>query len=177
VLGSTSRSRWGYACSKAIDEFMALAYYRDYGLPTVVMRFFNTVGPRQTGRYGMVLPTFVRQALEGDPITVYGDGLQSRTFTYVQDVVRAVVGLMDTGAAIGQVFNVGGTEEITILGLAERVKYLTESRSPIVKMSYDEAYQDGFEDMRRRVPDIGKLRRLIGFDPRTRHRHYDPAGG
>ncbi len=167
VLGNTTKSRWSYACSKALDEFLALAYHKDYGLPVVIMRFFNTVGPRQTGAYGMVLPTFVSQALSGKPITVYGDGQQSRTFTYVQDVVQAIMGLIDTEAAVGQVFNVGGIGEITILELAQRVKRLTNSDSPIIKLSYDEAYQEGFEDMRRRVPDISKLNKLMGFKPRV----------
>lgn len=167
VLGNTTKLRWSYACSKAIDEFMALAYYRDCNLPVIVMRFFNTVGPRQTGSYGMVLPTFVRQALEGKPITVYGDGLQSRTFTYVKDIIEGVIGLMNTDAAIGQVFNLGGVEETCIYDLAKRVKLLTQSESPIVKLSYDEAYDVGFEDMRRRVPDISKIKSFIDFDPQT----------
>lgn len=167
VMGRTTKSRWSYACSKAIDEFLALAYNTQYGLPTVVMRFFNTVGPRQTGRYGMVLPTFVRQALSGEPITVYGDGMQTRTFTYVKDIVRGIIGLMDHDGAIGKVFNLGGKEEISILEFAWRVKEVTGSHSPIVKISYEEAYSEGFEDMRHRVPDISKIERLIGFDPAT----------
>src|SRR5687768_2456341 len=166
VLGATVRHRWAYACSKLLDEFLALAYWKEKKLPVVVVRLFNTVGPRQTGQYGMVLPTFVRQALAGQPITVYGDGTQSRSFTYVGDVVDALVKLMVEPRAIGEVFNIGHTEEITIGALAERVKELTNSGSPIAHVPYDEAYEAGFEDMPRRVPDIGKLRRLIGYDPR-----------
>jgi UDP-glucose 4-epimerase len=167
ILGSTTKSRWSYACSKAIDEFLALAYHRECGLPVVIMRFFNTVGPRQTGNYGMVLPTFVRQALEGKPITIFGDGEQTRTFTYVENVVQGITGLMYSDKAVGQVFNVGGIEEISIHELAVRVKQLTDSPSPIVRLSYSEAYGAGFEDLRRRVPDISKLKQLTGFDPNT----------
>jgi nucleoside-diphosphate-sugar epimerase len=165
VMGATTKGRWSYACSKAIDEFLALAYWHEKKLPTVVVRLFNTVGPRQTGRYGMVIPTFVKQALSGRPITVYGDGTQSRCFGYVGDVVGALTKLMDHPEAVGKVFNVGSNEEITILGLAERVKTLTQSKSDIVFLPYDEAYEEGFEDMPRRVPDISKIGQLIGFRP------------
>ena len=166
ILGPTTKSRWSYACSKAIDEFLALAYHRERQLPVVILRFFNTVGPRQTGRYGMVVPRFVRQALDGSPITVYGDGAQSRCFTDVEDAVRVTVALSVRPEAIGQVFNVGTSHEVTILELAQRVKALAGSGSPIVHVSYDEAYQPGFEDMRRRVPDIGKAARAVGYAPR-----------
>lgn len=165
ILGPTTRSRWSYACSKAMDEFMALAYHRQLSLPVVIMRFFNTVGPRQTGRYGMVIPRFVRQALDNKPLTVYGDGQQSRCFTYVGDVVGAIVALADEPTAIGQVFNIGGTEEVTIEQLARRTVALADSASEIVYIPYGEAYEEGFEDMRRRVPDIAKIGRLIGWQP------------
>ncbi|MEA2205846.1 MAG: UDP-glucose 4-epimerase [Blastocatellia bacterium] len=165
VMGATTKGRWSYACSKAIDEFLALAYWHEKKLPTVVVRLFNTVGPRQTGRYGMVIPTFVKQALSGRPITVYGDGKQSRCFGYVGDVVGALIKLADHPDAVGKVFNIGSNEEITILGLAERVKKLTQSNSEIVFLPYDEAYEEGFEDMPRRVPDISKVNALIGFKP------------
>jgi UDP-glucose 4-epimerase len=167
VLGPTTKSRWSYACSKAIDEFLALAYHREHGLPVVILRFFNTVGPRQTGRYGMVVPRFVRQALDGQPITVHGDGSQSRCFTDVEDTVRATVSLAASPAAVGEVFNVGSGQEVTIGELAERVKGLTGSRSPIVRVPYDEAYQPGFEDLRRRVPSITKADRVVGYRPRV----------
>ena len=166
VMGATTKGRWSYACSKAIDEFLALAYWREKKLPTIVVRLFNTVGPRQTGQYGMVIPTFVKQALAGRPITVYGDGTQSRCFGYVGDVVGALIGLMENEAAVGQVFNIGSNEEITILELAQRVKELTRSSSDIVFVPYDEAYEEGFEDMPRRVPDISKVRELVGFHPK-----------
>ena len=166
VLGATMKHRWAYASSKIIDEFLALAYWKEKKLPVIIVRFFNTVGPRQTGRYGMVLPTFVRQALLGHPITVFGDGTQSRSFTYVGDVVEALVALAHEPRAIGQVFNVGNTGEVTIADLAQRVKTLTGSLSPIQYIPYDEAYEAGFEDMPRRVPDISKLRELIGYEPR-----------
>jgi len=165
VMGATNKGRWSYACSKAIDEFLALAYWREKKLPTIVVRLFNTVGPRQTGQYGMVIPTFVKQALAGRPITVYGDGQQSRCFGYVGDVVGALIKLMDNSSAVGQVFNIGSNQEITILELAERVKQLTQSDSEIVFMPYDEAYEEGFEDMPRRVPDISKISELVGFRP------------
>jgi len=167
VLGPTVKHRWAYACSKAIDEFLALAYWKEKKLPVVIARLFNTVGPRQTGRYGMVIPTFVRQALAGQPITVYGDGTQSRSFTYVGDVVRALVSLANEPRAVGQVFNVGNTVEISIGDLALRVKELTGSPSPIVRIPYDQAYEAGFEDMPRRLPDISKIRALVGYEPRV----------
>ncbi len=165
VFGPTIKSRWSYGCSKAIDEFLALAYWRQWKLPVVIARFFNTVGPRQTGRYGMVIPTFVAQALAGEPITVFGDRNQSRCFTYVSDAVRAMATLSECPKAVGEVFNIGSTEEITIDELALRVKQFTGSPSKIVHVPYDEAYEDGFEDMQRRVPDISKLQRAIGYAP------------
>ena len=165
VMGATTKGRWSYACSKAIDEFLALAYWREKKLPTVVVRLFNTVGPRQTGQYGMVIPTFVRQALSGRPITVYGDGKQSRCFGYVGDIVGALIKLMDHKDAVGNVFNIGSNEEISILQLAQRVKELTQSKSEIVFVPYDEAYEEGFEDMPRRIPDISKIHNLVGFQP------------
>lgn len=165
VMGATTKGRWSYACSKAIDEFLALAYWREKRLPTVVVRLFNTVGPRQTGQYGMVIPTFVKQALAGRPITVYGDGTQSRCFGYVGDVVGALVGLMDHPDAVGQVFNIGSNEEVSILELARRVKSITDSPSEISFLPYDEAYEEGFEDMPRRIPDITKVGELVGFRP------------
>ena len=165
VMGATTKGRWSYACSKAIDEFLALAYWREKKLPTIVVRLFNTVGPRQTGQYGMVIPTFVKQALAGRPITVYGDGKQSRCFGYVGDIVGALIGLMEKDDAVGQVFNIGSNQEITILDLARRVKELTQSSSEIVFVPYDEAYEEGFEDMPRRVPDISKIGDLVGFRP------------
>lgn len=167
VLGPTTRSRWSYACSKMMDEFLALAYAKHYSLPVVIMRFFNTVGPRQTGRYGMVVPRFVQQALKQEPITVYGDGQQSRCFTHVSDVVRAAIGLANEPAAVGEVFNIGSTQEVTIEALARRTVELTGSSSPIVYIPYDQAYEAGFEDMRRRVPDIRKINRLIGWTPQV----------
>ncbi|HSE33564.1 MAG TPA: GDP-mannose 4,6-dehydratase [Pyrinomonadaceae bacterium] len=167
VMGATTKGRWSYACSKAIDEFLALAYWREKKLPTIVVRLFNTVGPRQTGQYGMVIPTFVKQALAGRSITVFGDGKQSRCFGYVGDVVGALIGLMENESAVGQVFNIGSNQEITILDLAHRVKELTGSSSEIVFVPYDEAYEEGFEDMPRRVPDIAKVSKLVGFEPKT----------
>jgi len=165
VMGATTKGRWSYACSKAIDEFLALAYWREKKLPTVIVRLFNTVGPRQTGRYGMVIPTFVKQAIAGRPITVYGDGKQSRCFGYVGDVVGALIKLMDHDDAVGEVFNIGSNEEISILDLAKRIKELTCSDSEIALVPYDEAYEEGFEDMPRRVPDISKINKLVGFRP------------
>ncbi len=165
VMGPTSKARWSYACSKAIDEFLALAYFKARGLPVVIARLFNTVGPRQTGRYGMVLPTFVRQALMGQPLTVYGDGKQSRCFSYVSEVVQALAALAQSEAALGQVVNVGGRQEISIADLAALVKDVTGSKSQIVYIPYDQAYEEGFEDMSRRVPDVSKLERLVGFSP------------
>jgi len=167
ILGPTTKSRWSYACSKAIDEFLGLAYHRERDVPVVILRFFNTVGPRQTGRYGMVVPRFARQALDGEPITVYGDGRQSRAFTDVEDAVRATVALSMSPAAVGEVFNVGSSEEVTIGELAERVKRLAGSRSPIVFVPYEEAYQPGFEDLRRRVPSIAKAERVVGYRPQV----------
>lgn len=165
VLGPSSKGRWSYACSKLIDEFLAIAYHRERGLPTVVGRLFNTVGPRQTGQYGMVVPTFVRQALAGQPVTVFGDGQQSRCFTHVSDAVRALIGLMERPDAYGQVFNIGNTEEVSILGLAQRVIAQSGSTSEIVFVPYERAYEPGFEDMSRRVPDVGKIGQLIGWTP------------
>ena len=165
VLGPTVKHRWAYACSKMIDEFLALAYWKERKLPVIIVRLFNTVGPRQTGQYGMVIPNFVRQALAGQPITVFGDGTQSRSFTYVGDVVRAMVALVDEPRAVGQVFNIGNGTEITIADLASKVKQLAESSSTIVRVPYDQAYEAGFEDMPRRVPDISKLRALVGYQP------------
>jgi UDP-glucose 4-epimerase len=166
VLGATHRGRWSYACSKAIDEFLALAYWREKKVPTVVVRLFNTVGPRQSGQYGMVVPRFVKQALRDEPITVYGDGSQARCFTHVADSVRALIALMDCDAAVGQVFNVGNTSEITILELAERVKEKTRSSSPVAFLSFAEAYEEDFEDMPRRVPCIDKIHAAVGWEPR-----------
>lgn len=166
VMGATTKGRWSYACSKAIDEFLALAYWREKKLPATIVRLFNTVGPRQTGRYGMVIPTFVKQALAGRPITVYGNGQQTRCFGYVGDVVAALIKLMDSPDSIGQVFNIGSSEEISILQLAEKVKQLTQSTSEIVFVPYDNAYEEGFEDMPRRVPDTTKINQLIGFKPK-----------
>ncbi len=168
VYGPTTKSRWSYACSKAIDEFLALAYHKAQGLPVVIVRLFNTTGPRQTGRYGMVLPRFVEQALRGEAITVFGSGRQSRCFADVSDVVRALMLLIDHPAAIGQVFNVGNPEEISIGDLAKLVKKLTGSDSEIRRIPYDRAYQPGFEDMHRRLPNIEKISRLIGFEPRIK---------
>src|SRR6266700_2905155 len=167
VLGPTPKHRWAYACSKAIDEFLALAYWKERKLPVIIVRLFNTVGPRQTGQYGMVVPTFVRQALAGEPITVFGDGSQSRSFTYVGDVVKAVVALINEPRAVGQVFNIGNGKEISIGNLARRIKEMTGSSSPIVTIPYDQAYEAGFEDMPRRVPDITKINKLVGYEPKV----------
>ncbi len=168
VLGATTKGRWSYACSKAIDEFLALAYFKEKRLPVVIVRLFNTVGPRQTGRYGMVVPNFVKQALLSHPITVFGDGSQSRCFTFVSDVVGALMKLADHPGAVGQVFNVGNDrEEVTILDLARRVKQRTGSRSEIVMVPYEKAYEEGFEDMPRRVPDISKVNALVGYEPQV----------
>jgi UDP-glucose 4-epimerase len=168
VMGATSKGRWSYACSKAIDEFLALAYHKEKRLPVVVFRLFNTVGPRQTGRYGMVIPNFVKQCLLAHPLTVFGDGSQSRCFTYVSDVVDVLLKLADDPAAVGEVFNIGNDrEEVTMLDLARRVKERTGSRSEIVMVPYDQAYEEGFEDMQRRVPDVSKLRRLTGYEPKV----------
>jgi UDP-glucose 4-epimerase len=165
VLGATTRGRWSYACSKALDEFLAIAYWREKRVPTVVVRLFNTVGPRQTGSYGMVIPRFVEQALNDEPISVYGDGLQRRCFTYVGDVVRGLVALAHTEAAVGEVYNIGGQEEITILDLARTVVEMTGSSSTIEFIPYDIAYEANFEDMRRRVPSIAKIEALLGWQP------------
>jgi UDP-glucose 4-epimerase len=165
VLGPTVKHRWAYACSKLIDEFLALAYWKERKLPIIIVRLFNTVGPRQTGQYGMVIPTLVRQALAGQPITVFGDGTQTRSFTYVGDVVRAMVALIDEPGAVGQVFNIGNGNEISVNALAARIKVLTGSSSEIVRVPYDQAYEAGFEDMPRRVPDISKIADLIGYTP------------
>jgi UDP-glucose 4-epimerase len=166
VLGPSAKHRWAYACSKLIDEFLALAYWKEKKLPVVIVRLFNTVGPRQTGQYGMVLPTFVGQALAGQPITVFGDGTQSRSFTYVGDVVDALVKLAQDKRAVGEVFNIGNMGEVTIADLAARVKTMTGSCSPIHYIPYDQAYEAGFEDMPRRVPDISKIREFVGYEPK-----------
>jgi len=165
VLGATRRARWAYACSKAMDEFMALAYHREKQLPVIVVRLFNTVGPRQTGQYGMVVPTFVKQALEGRPLTVYGDGTQQRCFAHVGEVVQCLVGLLDNPRSVGEVVNIGSRNEISILELAEKVKELTGSSSEIVMVPYAEAYAEGFEDMMRRIPDVSRLKELVGIAP------------
>jgi UDP-glucose 4-epimerase len=168
VLGPTSKGRWSYACSKAIDEFLALAYHKEKRLPVVVARLFNTVGPRQTGRYGMVIPNFVKQAILGHPLTVYGDGMQTRCFTDVGDVVGQLAALATEPRAVGEVFNVGNDgEEISILDLAKRVKARAGSKSEIVLVPYEKAYEEGFEDMQRRVPDLSKLRALTGYQPQV----------
>jgi UDP-glucose 4-epimerase len=167
VLGPSAKHRWAYACSKLIDEFLALAYWKEKKLPVIIVRLFNTVGPRQTGQYGMVVPTFVRQALAGQPITVFGDGTQQRSFTYVGDVVEALVRLVADKRAIGEVFNIGNMGEITIADLAARVKAMTGSCSPIHYIPYDQAYEEGFEDMPRRVPDISKIRAFVGYEPKV----------
>jgi UDP-glucose 4-epimerase len=165
TYGPTTKSRWSYASSKVVDEFLAMAYFHEKKLPLVIARLFNTIGPRQTGSYGMVVPSFVQQALLGHPITVYGDGEQTRSFTYVDDVVSAVLKLMEHPQAVGEVFNVGNTEEVSINNLASLVKKLTESPSQIVHIPYDQAFEKGFEDMQRRIPDIAKIKKLIGFEP------------
>jgi UDP-glucose 4-epimerase len=165
VLGPTSRVRWCYAASKIIDEFLAKAYFKEKGLPTVIVRLFNTIGPRQTGQYGMVAPRFVKQALSGEPITVYGDGKQRRSFTWVGDVVNAMIKLIQHPKAYGEVFNIGHTDEISIYELAELVKGMTESASEIVFIPYEQAYESGFEDMARRLPDLTKIQRTISYRP------------
>lgn len=165
VLGSTSKARWCYAASKIIDEFLAKAYWKEKGLPVVIVRLFNTVGPRQSGQYGMVIPRFVRQALKGEPITVYGDGTQQRSFTWVGDAVRALATLSETPEAIGNIFNIGHEKEITIHDLAKLIKEMTDSHSDIVFVPYREAYQEGFEDMQRRLPDLTRIKSLIGYKP------------
>ncbi|MGH7887477.1 MAG: NAD-dependent epimerase/dehydratase family protein, partial [Candidatus Binatia bacterium] len=165
LLGPTSKSRWGYAASKMVDEFLGLAYHHEYGLPVVILRLFNTVGPGQTGRYGMVIPRFVRQALNNEPITVYGDGTQRRCFCDARDVIRAIMALAENDAAVGRVFNIGGTEEISMNDLAQRVIRITGAKSQITFIPYDKAYAPGFEDMRRRVPDTSRINKLIGWTP------------
>lgn len=165
ILGPTFKGRWSYAASKALDEFLALAYWREKGLPVVIARLFNTVGPRQTGRYGMVIPRFVQQALRGEPITVYGTGKQTRSFTWVGDVVDALIRLMETPAAVGEIFNIGHQEKTTILELAKLTKRLAQSASPVVFVPYEQAYAEGFEDMLHRLPDISKIEQLIGYKP------------
>ena len=167
VMGSTKQHRWAYACSKAVDEFLGLAYWKEKQVPVVIARLFNTVGPRQTGRYGMVVPNFVQQALSGEQITVFGDGSQTRCFGYVGDVVQALVGLAKEPQAVGDVFNVGNDEEISIWALAEKIKRLTDSSAKIVKIPYEEAYEPGFEDMFRRVPDLRKVKALLNWKPRV----------
>jgi UDP-glucose 4-epimerase len=166
VIGPPHKGRWSYACSKAIDEFLALAYWKEKKLPVVIVRLFNTVGPRQTGQYGMVVPNFVRQALSGQPITVYGTGKQRRCFTHVSDVIGALVALSQEPSAVGRVFNVGSANEISIENLARRIKKTTKSKSPITYTSYDKAYEEGFEDMPRRVPDITRVAKAIGYKPK-----------
>ena len=165
VLGATTKARWAYAASKAVDEFMVLSYVKEKSLPAVIVRLFNTVGPRQVGHYGMVIPTFISQARTGSPITVFGDGKQSRCFCYVGDVISGLIKLAKCKEAEGQVFNLGSNQEITINELAEKVKQILHSASEIVHVPYSEAYEEGFEDMRRRMPDISKVGRLIGFEP------------
>ena len=166
VMGPTSKGRWSYACSKAIDEFMAIAYWKEKHVPTVIARLFNTVGPRQTGRYGMVIPNFVRQAISGQDITVFGDGSQSRCFTHVLDAAGALMDLAEHPAALGEVYNIGSSKEVTILELAERIRYLSGSSSEIIFVPYEQAYEEGFEDMMRRVPSIAKINDLIGYSPK-----------
>jgi len=167
VLGPTTKGRWSYAASKALDEFLALSYWKEKKLPVIVVRFFNTVGPRQTGRYGMVLPNFVKSALDNAPISIYGDGKQSRCFCDVRDTVESLLRLIDTPRAVGEVVNIGNTEEISIEGLAQRVKQRTNSNSAIEFIPYDQAYEPGFEDMMRRVPSVDKLHAITGFRPQT----------
>jgi len=165
VLGSTSRSRWCYAASKIIDEFLAKAYFKERGLPTVIVRLFNTIGPRQTGQYGMVVPRFMRRALAGEPILVYGDGTQRRSFTWIGDVVNAIIALIQHRQAYGEVFNIGHTQEISIYELAVLVKAMTASESEIRFIPYEQAYEAGFEDMHRRLPDVSKIQTMIGYQP------------
>lgn len=166
IMGATNKGRWSYACSKAIDEFLAIAYWKERGLPIFVTRFFNTVGPRQTGMYGMVIPRFVDSALQNKPITIYGTGEQSRCFMYVDDCIRGVLALSKSSKAIGQVFNVGATERITIKELAHKIKKMTNSKSEIQFIPYSKAYSEGFEDMMRRMPNISKIKKTVGFTPK-----------
>lgn len=168
VLGPTVKSRWSYACSKLAGEFLGLAYHKEKGLPVIIVRLFNTIGPRQIGTYGMVVPRFVKQALAGEPLTVYGDGMQTRSFIYVGDVVGALINLSKTKEAIGEIFNIGSPEEISIISLARKIIELTRSNSKIEFIPYEKAYTSGFEDMLRRVPDISKINRLTGFMPETK---------
>ena len=168
VLGPTTKSRWSYSSSKAIDEFLALAYYKERKLETIIVRLFNTVGPRQTGQYGMVVPRFVTQALKGNPITVYGDGKQVRCFAYVSDVVEALIGLASHPKAVGQIFNIGNNDPISMIDLAKKVKAMTNSDSEITFVPYDQAYEIGFEDMAIRVPDLSKIKALIGYEPKVK---------
>jgi len=167
VFGPTIKSRWSYGCTKALDEFLGLAYHKEQGLPIIIIRVFNMIGERQTGQYGMVVPTFVKQALQALPITIYGEGTQSRCFTYVKDLVGTLIELSLHPKAVGQIFNIGSTEEITIQDLAKKIKKKTGSQSEIVFVPYKQAYEEGFEDMFRRVPDISKIKDLIGFKPKT----------
>lgn len=167
VLGPSTKNRWSYACSKVIDEFFALAYHKKHGLPVVIARLFNTVGPRQTGQYGMVIPTFIKQALAGNPITVFGDGSQSRCFGYVQDVVEGLIRLAFHPDTAGEIFNLGNDQEISIGSLAELIKKKTASRSEIIFVPYDKAYEEGFEDMQRRVPSLEKVKKWINYSPRV----------
>jgi len=167
VLGPTIRSRWAYAASKMVDEFLALAYYHEKGLPITIFRLFNTVGPRQTGQYGMVIPRFVKQAIAGQELTVYGDGLQTRCFMHVDDAVQAILALSDNNQAVGQVFNIGSTEEVSILDLAQKILALTHGQDDAINMVlYEEAYAEGFDDMRRRVPDISKIKAFTDWEPK-----------
>ncbi|HZM89901.1 MAG TPA: GDP-mannose 4,6-dehydratase [Blastocatellia bacterium] len=167
VMGPTSKGRWSYACSKAIDEFLAIAYWKEKKVPTVIARLFNTVGPRQTGRYGMVVPNFVQQALSGQDITIFGDGTQTRCFTHVSDAVGALIAIAEHPKAVGEVYNIGSNQELTIVELAKRIKELAGSESNLMFVPYDEAYEEGFEDMMRRVPDISKIRGLVGYEPKV----------
>ena len=167
ILGTTKIARWSYSCTKAADEFLLLAYHRRKALPIVIVRLFNTCGPRQIGKYGMVIPRFKKQALSGDPITVYGDGKQTRSFTYITDVIEAMIALMNHPGAVGEVFNVGSEEGVTIFALAEKIKALSKSKSKITLIPYEEAYEKGFEDMRHRVPDLSKIRKLINYAPKV----------
>lgn len=166
VFGPTTKGRWSYACSKAIDEFLGLAYWKEKRLPVSIIRFFNIVGPRQTGRYGMVIPRFVTQAIQGKPITIFGDGKQSRCFTHVRDAAGALVTLSQEDRMIGQIVNLGSNTEITVGDLAKKIKVMTGSSSELKYIPYDEAYEEGFEDMKKRVPDLSKIKELIGYEPR-----------
>ncbi|MBI4832681.1 MAG: GDP-mannose 4,6-dehydratase, partial [Candidatus Lindowbacteria bacterium] len=167
VLGSTTISRWGYACTKAFDEFLALAYWREKKLPVVILRFFNTCGPRQSGEYGMVVPRFVKAALLGHPLRVFGDGKQIRCFSFVDDIVEGTIALAEHPAAVGEIFNLGSMEPVTIEELAQKIITITDSSSPIHYIPYEQAYEKGFEDLRRRVPDTSKAKRVVGFEPKT----------